>query len=316
MKEFSVGGNDAGQRVDKFVLKVTQGLPKSLLYKAIRTKMIKVNRKRCEAGQILAVGDSLQLFLSPDFFGEAQYPWKKLTPSLSVVMEDENLLICDKPAGLSCHSDETQKTGTLIDHIKAYLHKKGEFCPERENSFAPALCNRIDRNTSGLVICAKNAAALRELNEMIRTRRVEKRYLAWIHGEWTGPETVTVYLKKDPEKNKVFVSPTPRKEHLTAVTEVHPLFFDSARDRSLVQILLHTGRTHQIRATMAYFSHPLVGDSKYGLGRGDPDFAHQALRAHSLRFFPEKTSPLAYLEGRLIIAPENGLFSVPKSAPF
>ena len=160
MKLFTVGKNDAGQRVDKFVLKVTTGLPHSLLYKAIRTKKIKVNRKRCEAGQILAEGDSLQLFLAPEFFGETEEAWQKLTPRVNVVWEDENLLICFKETGLSCHSDETQKSGTLIDHIKAYLYKKGEFCPKEENSFAPALCNRIDRNTSGLVICAKNAAAL------------------------------------------------------------------------------------------------------------------------------------------------------------
>ncbi|MBR5295162.1 MAG: RluA family pseudouridine synthase, partial [Clostridia bacterium] len=154
MKEFLVGPNDAGQRVDRFVLKVTVGLPKSLLYKAIRMKKIKVNRKRCEIGQHLSEGDSVQMFLSPDFFGEKEDRFLTLTPQITPVWEDENLLICDKPVGLSCHADEKQETGTLIDHIKAYLYQKGEYCPENENSFAPALCNRIDRNTSGLVIAA------------------------------------------------------------------------------------------------------------------------------------------------------------------
>lgn len=312
MKEFIVGRNDAGQRVDKFVLKVTKGLPKSLLYKAIRTKKIKVNRKRCEAGQFLSEGDTLQLFLSPDFFGEREDRFLTLNPSLSVVYEDETLLICDKPAGLSCHGDETQKTGTLIDHIKAYLYQKGEFCPEGENSFAPALCNRIDRNTSGLVIAAKSAEALREANELIRERRVEKEYLAWCHGEMKKEGLVTLYLWKDTEKKQVLVSPVPKKGYLTAVTEIKPLFYEKKRDRTLLAIALHTGRTHQIRATLAYLGHPLVGDSKYGRDRSDPDFSHQALRSHRLRFLPEENSLFSHLAGREITAPEDPLFSPKK----
>ena len=308
MKLFTVGKNDAGQRVDKFVLKVTVGLPHSLLYKAIRTKKIKVNRKRCEAGQMLCEGDTLQLFLAPDFFGENEEAWMNLTPGVEPVWEDENLLICYKKTGLSCHSDETQKSGTLIDHIKAYLHKKGEFCPKEENSFAPSLCNRIDRNTSGLVICAKNAVALREMNRLIRDRLVHKEYLAWIHGKWDGGERVTLYLKKINEENRVLVSKTPKPEHLTAITEIHPLFYDKKRDRELVRILLHTGRTHQIRATCAFFGHPLVGDSKYGTDRNDPEFAHQALRAQSLSFSPEEDSPLFYLKSVSVSCPEDPLF--------
>ena len=308
MKLYTVEKNDAGQRLDKFVLKVTTRLPDSLLYKAIRTKKIKVNRKRCEPGQLLQEKDTVQLFLSPDFFGEGEEPWKSLTPRVTVIFEDENLLICHKDAGISCHSDEGQKSGTLIDHIKAYLYKKGEFCPEKENSFAPALCNRIDRNTCGLVICAKNAVALREMNRLIRERMVEKEYLAWIHGSWTGPERVTVYLKKDSKQNRVFVSDTPRPEHLTAITRIEPVFYDKKRDRELVRIGLETGRTHQIRATLAHLGHPLVGDSKYGHDRADPDFAHQALFAHSLTLSPDPSSPLFYLAGRVITDGENPLF--------
>ena len=309
MKEFFINENDAGQRLDKFVLKATVGLPKSLMYKAIRTKKIKVNRKRCEVNQFLAAGDTVQMFLAPEFFGEGDEPWKKLTPSLNVVYEDENILLCDKEAGLSCHSDETQKTGTLIDHIKAYLFEKGSYDPERENSFAPALCNRIDRNTSGLVICAKTAVALREINEMIRERQVQKEYLAWAHGKWEKEGLCTLYLKKDSEKNLVRVSPTPAPEHLTAITEFYTLRYDAKKDRTLIRILLHTGRTHQIRASAAWLGHPLVGDSKYGKDHSDPEFHHQALRAHSISFKVPQESPLFYLDGRIFSAPESPLFA-------
>lgn len=312
MKEFQINANDAGQRVDKFVLKATLGLPKSLLYKAIRTKKIKVNRKRCTEGQILLEGDTVQLFLAPDFFGEKEERFRTLTPNLSVVYEDENILICDKPEGLSCHSDETQKTGTLIDHIKAYLYKKGEFCPEAEHSFSPALCNRIDRNTSGLVIAAKTAPALREMNEMIRLHLLKKEYLAYCHGKIESGRTVTLYLKKDAAQNRVFVSEEKKSGYLTAVTEFAPLCYDEKKDRTLLRVLLHTGRTHQIRATMAHLGHPLVGDSKYGTDSRDPDFAHQALRSHKIQFFPQENSPLSELGGITVTAPDHPLFITKK----
>ncbi len=307
MKEFVIGPNDAGQRVDKFVLKVTTGLPKTLLYKAIRLKKVKVNRKRCEGADKLVEGDTVQLFLSPDFFGEKETRFLSLDPHLSVVYEDENILICDKEAGLSCHSDESQKTGTLIDHIKAYLAKKGEYCPEAEASFAPALCNRIDRNTSGLVIAAKNAVSLREMSEMIRRRQVEKTYLAWAHGKVETEGVVTLYLKKDAEQNRVFVSERPKAGHLTAITEIHPIFYQKEKERSLLSVILHTGRTHQIRATLAHLGHPLVGDTKYGKQR-DEVFSYQALRSASLTFHPEEGSYLFYLDGLSVAAPKDPLF--------
>ncbi len=307
MKEFRVGANDAGQRLDKFVEKVTVGLPKSLLYKAVRTKKIKVNRKRCEPGQILAEGDGVLLFLPPEFFGEKDDSFLRLTPRLTVAYEDENILVACKEEGQSCHSDETQTTGTLIDHIKSYLAKKGEYRPEAENAFAPALCNRIDRNTSGLVIAAKNAAALRGMNEIIRARQVEKIYLAWIHGALASAGEVTLYLKKNEGEKTVSVSPVPRAGYLTAVTAYRPLV--TRGDRQLLEIRLHTGRTHQIRASFAFLGHPLVGDGKYGKDRSDPVFPHQALRAQTLLFHPDAASPLAYLAGLRVDAPEDVRFS-------
>ena len=306
MKVFTVGPNDAGQRLDKFAEKATASLPRSLMYKAIRTKKIKVNRKRCEPGQILAEGDTVQMFLAPEFFGEKDLAFLRLEPKLTVAYEDENVLIVCKEEGQSCHSDETQETGTLIDHIKSYLAKKGEYRPEAENAFAPALANRIDRNTSGLVMAAKNAPALRALNDMIRARRVEKIYLAWVHGAFTEPGTATLYLQKDEAEKRVRVSTAPREGYLTAITEYAPLV--TRGDRQLLEVRLHTGRTHQIRATFAALGHPLVGDAKYGKDRDDPVFPHQALRAQTLVFHPEEGSFLSYLADKRVDAPEDVRF--------
>ena len=307
MKAFVIGPNDAGQRLDKFAEKATSSLPRSLLYKAIRTKKIKVNRKRCEPGQILTEGDTVQMFLAPEFFGEKDEAFLRLVPRVNALYEDENVLVVCKEEGQSCHSDETQATGTLIDHIKSYLVKKGEYRPREENSFVPALCNRIDRNTSGLVIAAKNAAALRAMNDMIREHRVEKIYLAWITGALPEAGTVTLYLKKDETEKRVAVSDTPRPGYLTAVTDYRPLA--TRGDRQLLEVRLRTGRTHQIRATFAHLGHPLVGDAKYGRDKNDPDFPHQALRAQTLIFHPEDGSPLSYLKDRRVDAPEDVRFS-------
>ena len=302
MKEFHITTNDAGARLDRFVGKVTLGLPTSLMYKAIRTKKIKVNRHRAQPNTLLQEGDTVQLFLAPDFFDEKKderFLSLKETPNL--VFEDENILVCDKPEGLSCHSDATQETGTLIDRVLLYLYQKGEFDPAGENAFRPALCNRIDRNTSGLVIAAKNAAALREMNRLIRARRIDKEYRALCHGRLTDGRTVTLYLKKNAAENRVLVSDVPRQGYLTAKTAIVPLRYDKTKDRTLVSVRLLTGRTHQIRATLAHLGHPLCGDTKYGAVR-DADFPHQALRAVRLEFHPEKDSCLAGLENVVVEA--------------
>ena len=175
MHEIQIGKNDAGQRVDKFLTK-SLGLPTGLLYKAIRTKKIKCNRKRTEPSAILAEGDTLQCFLPDEFFtGKAEnVSLARVTPNLDILYEDEHLLLVNKRPGLTVHEDEHTATDTLITRIQAYLYQKGEYVPKDELSFAPALCNRIDRNTGGIVIAAKDAMTLRVMNEKIRDREIDK----------------------------------------------------------------------------------------------------------------------------------------------
>lgn len=306
MKILTITKNDAGQRLDKFLSKAVPAMPKSLLYKSVRTKKIKVNRKRTEQGYILAEGDTVQLFLNDDLFAKdaEKEAFRTLKPRLKIIYEDENVLICNKPAGMIVHPDEGETVNTLIGHICAYLYQSGAYDPDAEQSFAPALANRIDRNTSGLVIAAKNAASLRELNRMVKDRTIKKEYLCAVHGIPEKKEaTLTGYLTKDADANLVTVYREPpanvRKSDLkTIVTKYRVLA--SANDLSLLRVDLVTGRTHQIRAHLASIGHPLLGDGKYGVNREDKKmgYAFQALTAYSLTFGGGGET-LSYLDGKV-----------------
>lgn len=303
MRELKIGKNDAGQRLDKFITK-TLDLPTSLLYKSIRTKKIKVNRKRAENNTVLVEGDVIQCFLSEEFFEKktSTHSFGSITPRLDIIYEDENIILLNKRPGVSVHEDDKGSTNTLITHVQAYLYQKGEYDPDSEQSFAPALCNRIDRNTGGIVIAAKNAEALRVMNEKIKEREIDKFYLAAVHGI-PSPEAATVkgYLLKDEKNNtvKVYDKNPPRgaKEIITKYKVIA-----RSRDTSLIEVELLTGRTHQIRAHMAHIGHPLVGDGKYGINRSDRSkgYKYQALYSYRLRFsFKDGESTiLDYLNGK------------------
>lgn len=266
MREFKINENDSGQRLDKFITKAVPRLPTSLLYKGIRNKRIKLNGKRAEISTRLAVGDVVTLYINDEFFDESRQSdpsFLHAGDDLTIAYEDENLLVLDKPAGLVVHEDQSGTADTLINRVLKYLFKKGDYRPEEEHSFVPALCNRIDRNTSGLVLCAKNAAALQFLNEKIRAREVEKEYLCVAVGKPPKcHDLCKAFLRKDEKKNQVQVFREPKPGAKTILTEYTVL--ETAGKLSLLEIKLHTGRTHQIRAHMAFLGCPLLGDTKYG----------------------------------------------------
>ena len=301
MKQVTIGPNDAGQRLDKYLTKTYPNLPQAMMYKSIRKKDIKCNGKRCEISTRLNVGDVLTMYLKDEFFQQSpkEYDFLKAPSKLNILYEDENLMLLDKKPGLIVHPDEHYHFDSLIARVQHYLYGKGEFQPENEASFAPALINRIDRNTGGIVIAAKNAETLRIINEKIRDREIDKRYLCITLGAPKPPEgEISCFLLKDEKKKQVAVYHRPVPGGKTAVTRYRTL--ERRGELSLLEIELLTGRTHQIRATMADLGCPLLGDGKYGSGAKNRQYGEtrQALYSYQLTFdFPTDAGILNYLKG-------------------
>ncbi len=302
MKEFQIGKNDAGQRMDRFVSKTVPLLPASLLQKYIRLKRIKLNGKGAQRDTRLNLDDTVQMYINDEFFETPKADNAYLTvavPKLHIVYEDEQILLVDKKPGQAVHPHDGAEYGkTLIDHIQAYLYAKREWRPREENSFTPALCNRIDRNTGGIVIAAKTAEALRILNQKIKDRELDKRYLCIVHGTPKPKEgTLSGYLFKDAAKNRVYITKESQKGSKTCITKYRTL--QSKDGLSLVECELVTGRTHQIRAQMAFAGHPLLGDGKYGKLDKRYDRTYQALYSYKLLFdFKTDGGVLSYLDGK------------------
>ena len=297
-----IKSNEAGQRVDKFFTKTYPNLPQSQLYKAIRKKDIRINGKRCEISTKLAVGDEVYMILPDDFLQQKpkEYDFLKAPLKLDIVYEDENIMLLDKKPGLIVHPDENYHFDSLISRIQHYLFEKGEYNPEDESSFAPALINRIDRNTGGIVMAAKNAESLRIMNSKVKSRELEKLYLCIACGKMPKKsEVLTGYLQKNENQNRVYISENKQPDAKSIMTKYTVI--EESKNYSLLEIELMTGRTHQIRAHLASTGHPIAGDGKYGTNsiNKKTGFPYQALYSYKLKFaFTTESGILEYLNGK------------------
>lgn len=290
MIEYNISENDCGIRIDKFLFKATTA-PGSLIYKAFRKKDVKVNGKWVREEYILSKNDVVRIFISEEFKARKKVSLCPL--EAEIIYEDENIIVFNKPSNLPCQPDSAHKNGTLSDMLKSYLYEKGEYDFKNENSFSPALCNRIDTNTKGLVIGAKNAASLREMNFLIKTRQVSKYYKCRIEGKLLkSHDAVEAFIIKDEKTNVSRIASEGKsismKYWVTA----------SFENETEIEVLLTTGRSHQIRAYFSSIGYPLVGDKKYGAKKG----GGQMLVSNRIvfNFDEEYTGVLSYLNGKEI----------------
>ena len=307
MKQYTATANDDGVRLSRFVQSVTRDFPTSLLYKSFRNKRVKVNGKKAVPEYRIQAGDLIELYINDEFFPpegaktvQKAAPKKKQNqPKVNVIYEDENIAVLYKPTHLLCHSDRTGDAN-LVDAFAAYLEAKGEYDPHAEKRFAPALCNRLDRGTEGLVLAAKSYAALRDLNAIIRDDMMKKEYLTITVGAPPQGRFVA-WLQHSEKNNKVRIHARESEGYKQIITEVTVI--RQAGPFALCRIGLITGRTHQIRAHLAYLGHPVLGDIKYGNHKMNErtGLKTQALCAQRLTFgrIPEENT-LQYLSGRVI----------------
>ena len=293
MRQVTVNENDGGQRLDKFLSKLMPKLPGSMLYKGLRKKCVRINGRHVKEGAVrVESGDVLQLYFSDEFF-ERENSFVYVKPELDIVYEDENILVINKAVGVLVHPDAGGRSKTLVDMVQSYLYENGEYDPESENTFSPALCNRLDRNTGGLVIAAKNASALRAVNEGIRNRKIKKYYSAIAEGYTDGFGKLEGYVTR----RGLITSKADKNDD--GAKQVSLSYKARARNNgyTLLEVELHTGRTHQIRSQLSAAGFPLAGDTKYG---GHGGSFRQALWSVRLELDFDTSSPLAYLNGKRI----------------
>lgn len=313
MKSFVITDKDAGARLDRFIAKTFEKLPKSLMYKEIRKKNIKVNKKRCTPDQILQNGDLLELYLKDDVLEikKKHYDFLNASTDLDIIYEDDNIILINKKVGVLCHPDGKDYIDNIVARLKRYLYDKKEWDPET-STFTPSLANRIDRNTGGIIIGAKNSQALKTINDKIKSREIEKYYLTVVHGKMKKQnELLTAFLTKNEKKNMVNVTDNQTEGSKKIITEYSVL--DYYPDASLLEVKLHTGRTHQIRAHLAHIGHPLYGDGKYGKEKGR---YRQALYSYKLKFNFSDKNFLDYLNNKTFQAKSIDLLDDYKERKF
>lgn len=314
MKEITISEKEYQQRLDKFLLKYFNKAPKSLIYKLLRKKRIKLNGSKAEGNEMLAAGNRIQLYLADETMNQLMEE-KELLPAkrhFGIVYEDDQVLIVNKPAGLLTHPESNGQKDTLIHQILYYLYEKGQYTPDKENTFTPAVCNRLDRNTSGLIIAGKNLGAVQAVNEAIAKKKLDKLYIALVKGKISKEGVLTGYITKDHKQNEAEIFQQPVYGGKEIKTVYRPLY--STADYTLLEIHLITGKSHQIRAHLQSIGHPIIGDRKYGdaeinlIFKKQFGLSNQFLHAAQLVWQDQKGS-LAYLAEQELIAPLPELFT-------
>jgi len=312
MRELKITQKDENQRLDKFLMKYLNKAPKSFVYKMLRKKNIKYNGKKAQGNEMLLCGDIINLYFSEDTINEFKEikQVENIKRTFEIIYEDENILICNKPAGLLVQRDNAQDSNTLVDQIISYLYQKQEYNPYEENSFTPAVCNRLDRNTSGIVAAGKNLMALQQINKAIHDDKVEKYYKTIVNGKISKSGTIENYHVKE-EFNKVSILDKETKNSKKIITKYRPL--KTSEKYTLLEIQLITGKTHQIRAHLQSINHSIIGDGKYGDKKANEYFAkeyklkNQLLHAYKL-VWKQKDGELSYLYGKEFTANSPKLF--------
>ncbi|MBC7088318.1 MAG: RluA family pseudouridine synthase [Tissierellales bacterium] len=314
MKEIIVGNNENQQRLDRFLKKYFSEASLSFIYKMIRKKNIKVNNKKASPELVIYTGDKIQIYLSDDLINKLTKDEEKALKSfkIDICYEDENILLINKPAGKLSHSSSEKYEENVVDDILSYLIYKKEYVPRIEKTFTPSICNRLDRNTTGLIISAKNYKTLKSINFAIKEKKITKYYKTIVSGRVKNDFVKSSYLFKNEEKNKSKIY----DDYVEGSKKIETIFkvLKTSDDFSILEVNLITGRSHQIRAQLSDLGYPIIGDRKYGNKSINQYFEkryglnYQLLHAYKLKF-DGLDGDLSYLNGRCFTAPDPDIFN-------